>query len=89
MSLSLNKGDEVLLYTTRGCYGNPTRDQGRVIGLATLTSEVSTLREPVRFKERRFTEGCSLRIHALTPFGEGVALRDLVGRLQVFPDPHS
>ncbi|MEU1516883.1 hypothetical protein ABZ490_32855 [Streptomyces sp. NPDC005811] len=88
-SLSLDKGDEVLLYTTRGCFGNPTRDLGRVIGLATLTSKVSTLDEAVTFGERRFTEGCSLRVHGLTPFREGVVLRDLVNDLQVFPDPHS
>jgi hypothetical protein len=88
-SLSLRKGDEVLLYTTRGCFGNPTRDLGRVIGLATLTSEVSTLDEPVTFQERRFTEGCRLRIHGLTPFGEGVVLRDLVDHLQVFPEPRT
>lgn len=88
-SLSLKKGDEVLLYTTRGCFGNPTRDLGRVIGLATLTSEVSTLDEPVTFQKRRFTEGCRLRIHGLTPFREGVVLRDLVDALQVFPEPRN
>ncbi|WP_416519259.1 hypothetical protein [Streptomyces achromogenes] len=88
-SLSMNKGDEVLLYTTRGCFGNPTRDLGRIIGLATLTTEVSTLDEPVTFGERRFTEGCRLRIHGLAPFREGVVLRDMVNDLQVFPDPRS
>lgn len=88
-SLSLNKGDEVLIYTTRGCFGNPTRDLGRVIGLATLTSEVSTLNQAVTFGERRFTEGCRLRIHGLAPFREGVVLRDLVNDLQVFPGPRS
>ncbi|MFE2269825.1 hypothetical protein ACFXB4_11340 [Streptomyces lavendulae] len=88
-SLTMHKGDEVLLYTTRGCFGNPTRDLGRVIGLATLTSEVSTLDQPVTFDERRFTEGCRLRIHGLTPFREGVVLRDLVDDLQVFPEPRT
>lgn len=88
-SLALRKGDEVLLYTTRGCFGNPTRDLGRVIGSATLTSDVSTLEEPVTFGERRFTEGCRLRIHGLAPFREGVVLRELVSALQVFPDPAS
>ncbi|MFG3110696.1 EVE domain-containing protein [Streptomyces tendae] len=86
-SLSLGKGDEILLYTTRGCFGNPTRDLGRVIGLATVTSEVRTLDSPVLIQARRFTEGCRLRVHGLTPFREGVALRDLVPDLQVFPDP--
>ncbi|TLS47318.1 hypothetical protein FE633_04615 [Streptomyces montanus] len=88
-SLTLGKGDEVLLYTTRGCFGNPTRDLGRIIGLATLISEVSTLAEPVVIRDRRYTEGCQMRIHDMTPFREGVVLRDLVKDLQVFPDPAS
>ncbi|MFF4979832.1 hypothetical protein ACFY3O_07160 [Streptomyces sp. NPDC001046] len=86
-SLYLRKGDEMLLYTTRGCFGNPTRDLGRVMGLATVTSEILSLDAPVVFQERRFTEGCRLRIHGLTPFREGVVLRDLVNDLQVFPNP--
>ncbi|MFF5392207.1 hypothetical protein ACFY5H_28355 [Streptomyces sp. NPDC013012] len=88
-SLTVDKGDEVLLYTTCGCFGNQTRDLGRVIGLATLTSEVSTLDRPVMFRERRFTEGCRLRIHGLATFREGVVLRDLVDHLQVFPEPRN
>jgi hypothetical protein len=27
-------GDRLFLYTSRGCFGNPTRDRGRVIGEA-------------------------------------------------------
>ena len=30
----LTTGDRILLYTTRGCFRNPTRDRGRVIGVA-------------------------------------------------------
>ncbi|MFF3909822.1 hypothetical protein ACFYZJ_28480 [Streptomyces sp. NPDC001848] len=33
---ALGEGDEVFLYTTRGCFRNPTRDLGRVIGRATI-----------------------------------------------------
>jgi hypothetical protein len=32
----LAAGDRLLLYTTRGCFHNPTRDRGRVIGVATV-----------------------------------------------------
>ncbi|SFD72855.1 hypothetical protein [Streptomyces aidingensis] len=81
------QGDEVLLYTTRGCFGNPTRDLGRVMGLATVTSEVRPLDEPVLFGERRFAEGCTLHIDGLAPLRKGVILRDLVDRLKVFPKP--
>jgi hypothetical protein len=29
---SLKSGDRLLIYTTRGCFKNPTRDRGRIIG---------------------------------------------------------
>ncbi|MER6062435.1 hypothetical protein ABT167_14820 [Streptomyces sp. NPDC001792] len=83
------KGDVILLYTTRGCYRNPTRDRGRIMGLATVTSEVAALTEPVSFGDRDFTSGCTLQVHGLAPRHEGVILADLVPRLQVFPKPES
>src|SRR5690606_15125050 len=83
----LEEGDEIFLYTTRGCFRNPTRDLGRVIGRATVASPVRLLEKPVVFGERAFTEGCRLRLSGLARFREGLVLRDLVPRLSVFPDP--
>ncbi|MGW3437953.1 hypothetical protein ACWDB3_12330 [Streptomyces bacillaris] len=83
------QGDEVLLYTTRGCYRTPGRDRGRIMGLATVTSKVSPLQEPISFGDRHFTSGCTLRVHGLAPRHEGVVLADLVPQLQVFPEPGS
>ncbi|MET9772707.1 hypothetical protein ABZ023_00400 [Streptomyces sp. NPDC006367] len=83
------KGDEILLYTTRGCFRNPGRDRGRIMGLATVTSEVVALPDPVAFGDRVFTSGCTLQVHGLAPRHEGVALADLVPHLQVFPEPRS
>lgn len=83
----LEEGDEIFLCTTRGCFRNPTRDLGRVIGRATVASAVQVLDEPVVFGERSFTEGCRLEFSGLAPFREGLVLRDLVPRLSVFPDP--
>ncbi|MDC2953020.1 hypothetical protein PO587_00955 [Streptomyces gilvifuscus] len=84
---ALEEGDEIFLYTTRGCFGNPTRDLGRVIGRATVASSVRVLEEPVVFGERSFTEGCRLAVSGLARFREGLVLRELVPRLSVFPDP--
>lgn len=84
---ALEEGDEVFLYTTRGCFRNPTRDLGRVIGRAVVASPVRVLDEPVVFVERTFTEGCRLEVSGLAGFREGLVLRDLVPRLSVFPDP--
>ncbi|MCC2265542.1 MULTISPECIES: hypothetical protein [Streptomyces] len=83
------EGDQALPYTTRGCYRNPTRDRGRVMGLAVVTSPVETLTEPVVFGERRFTSGCALRVEGLAPVRDGVVLADLVPRLEVFPEERS
>ncbi len=82
----LEEGDEIFLYSTRGCFGNPTRDLGRVIGRATVASSVRVLEEPVVFGERSFTEGCRLTVSGLSRFREGLVLRELVPRLSVFPD---
>src|SRR4051794_2893060 len=80
------EGDEVFLYSTRSCFGNPNRDVGRVIAAARVTEAPRTLEEPIVFGERRFTEGCALTIHGLAPFRTGLALRDHVEELTVFPD---
>jgi hypothetical protein len=77
----LRRGDIVLLYTTRGCFHNPTRDRGRVAGCATVTGKVFTLPEPVRFGDRAFPLGISLKIELLAAPRTGVVLADLVNRL--------
>jgi hypothetical protein len=84
---TLAEGDEIFLYTTRGCFRNPTRDLGRVIARASVATPVRALDEPVVFGDRSFTEGCGLHISGLAPFRQGLVLRDLVPRLSVFPDP--
>ena len=75
---ALEIGDELLIYTTRGCFGNPTRDLGRVMALATVKTNVKDLAEPVVFGERRFTSGCGLKIQGLAPLRTGVELQPLV-----------
>src|SRR5438445_169104 len=37
----LSRGDAVFIYTTRGCWHNPTRDRGVVIGQARIQSRPS------------------------------------------------
>lgn len=86
----LRPGDELLLYTTRGCFHNPTRDRGRLIGIASATSAVNDLDPAVHVAGRDFPLGCDLQITRLAPLrGGGVELAPLVSRLRVFPDPAS
>ena len=85
----LERGDRLFLYSTRGCFRNPTRDRGRVIGIATVIARASELEEPVRFGDREFPIGVKLTIELLAPLREGVQLAPLVERLELFPDPQS
>ena len=39
-AMALEVGDELLIYTTRGCFHNPTRDAGRVMALASVATSV-------------------------------------------------
>jgi len=82
---SLGIEDRLVLYTTRGCFGNPTRDRGRVIGTATVTSQLQELQTPVTFWDRTFNRGCALHIDHLAPMGQGPELAGLVERLRTFP----
>lgn len=85
-AMALEVGDELLVYTTRGCFHNPGRDVGRVMGLANVTTRVRDLAEPVVFGERRYTSGCGLAIQGVAAFREGVELSPLVTDLHAFPD---
>lgn len=83
---ALEIGDELFIYTTRGCFHNPHRDRGRVMGLAQVRSDVHDLAKPVVFGERRYTSGCTLDIQGVAPLRDGVDLRPIVSQLHAFPD---
>jgi hypothetical protein len=85
-AMALEVGDELLIYTTRGCFHNPPRDVGRVMGLANVTTRVRDLTEPVVFGERRYTSGCELAVQGVAALREGVELGSLVTELHIFPD---
>ena len=86
---ALNDGDLLLLYTTRGCFRNPTRDRGKVIGEAVVEGTTKELTNPVELAGRSFTIGCRISIRRLTPVRSGVELSPLVPDLQAFPDSSS
>lgn len=84
---ALTPGDLLLIYTTRGCFHNPTRDRGRIVGEATVASDVKPLQQPVVFQQRQYAIGCRLTLGGLAPRPQGVELAPLVRQLQAFPDP--
>jgi hypothetical protein len=84
---ALAEGDELMLYATRGAWHNPSRDRGRIIGHALVTSAVRPLAEPLHLAGRDFHSQCRLRITGLVPYPGGVEVAPLVPRLTAFPKP--
>jgi hypothetical protein len=89
VSSAPNVGDELLLYTTRGCYRNPVRDRGLVMGRATAVSAPILLPRAVSFRGREFALGFDVEIVGIAPLHQGVELGALAGQLELLPDPTS
>jgi hypothetical protein len=86
---SLAAGDRLYLYATRGAWRNPTRDRGRIIGVAEVLDAVRAFDEPIEIAGRPFLSGCGLAIGGVIPYPGGVELQPLVSRLSAFPHPHA
>jgi hypothetical protein len=82
----LAKEDDLLIYTTRGCFHNPTRDRGRVIARAIARTTVTHRESPLELAGRRFGLECSFDLLLLAPFGQGVEFSPLVRRMRTFPN---
>lgn len=82
---TLKVNDRIVVYTTRGCFRNPTRDRGRIVAKALVQSSESILRPPIQFGERSFVRGCEIEITSLAPLDTGPVLAELVPRLRTFP----
>jgi hypothetical protein len=75
---ALKAGDRLLMYTTRGCFGNPTRDRGRVMGEASVKSLATLFKPPIKIAGRSFGSSIQLDIRSLAPARSGVELAPLV-----------
>lgn len=82
--LALKPGDELVLLTTRGAYHNPTRDRTRVIGTATVKSNVAQLNPEVEFAGRTFPRGCQIRLESLAPYSTGPDIGMLANQIHAF-----
>ena len=81
----LRVDDELLLYATRGCFHNPGKHRGRVVGRAMVTARPAELDKPVTFAGRDFPLGCTFELLELAPLHRGVELAPLVPALESFP----
>lgn len=78
-------GDTLYLYTTRGCFKNPKRDRGRIIGLATVMDGMTASKTPLVIRDRTMPYEAPVRIESLAPVGEGVEIAELADQLSCFP----
>ena len=84
---ALESGDVLFLYSTRGCFRNPTRDRGRVIGRAIVVGAATRARRAPAFGDRKYPNIVDLDIESLAPLRSGIELAPLVPKLsQTFPD---
>jgi hypothetical protein len=86
---AMRAGDRAVLYTTRGAFHNPTRDQARLVGLVTVDASPSQADQPVAFGDREFTWACPIRIELLLPERTGASVRALVPDLDLVKKPHA
>lgn len=87
---ALEPGDVLFLYTTRGCFRNPTRDRGRVIGGAVVTRPAKRSNRVPAFGGRDYPHVVELAIESLAPLRGGIELAPLVSKLpSTFPDPQT
>ena len=81
--------DRAVLYTTRGAFHNPTRDEARLVGLATVKANPSRREQPVMLSDREFPWACPISIDLLLPERTGASVRDLVPTLDLVKKPHA
>lgn len=86
---TLAEGDVLYLYTTRGCYKNPTRDRGLVIGSAVVGGPMTTAEDPLHIGDRELPLEAPITVQTLAPVERGIHLADEVARLSSFPKPAS
>jgi hypothetical protein len=78
----IQPGDRLFLYTSRGAFKDPTRDEAQLLGLASVLTPVARLREPLLIADREFVVGCKLQITIALPLRAGVPFRPLVARME-------
>jgi hypothetical protein len=82
------QGDRAVLYTTRGAYHNPTRDEVRLVGVATVTGSCEPA-EVLEIAGREFAWACPITVALLLPDRQGPRVRELAARLDRVKRPEA
>lgn len=75
----LKPGDLIVVYATRGCWHNPTRDRGQVAAVGTIASPV--VAAPVEVSGEIMPHSCDLAFEVVLPERHGLPFDTLVARL--------
>ena len=86
---AMAKGDQVVLYTTRGAFHNPTRDEARLVGIATVEEDPERRSPPLEIAGREFVYACRVSIDILLPERTGASVRELASDLDLVAKPAS
>lgn len=84
----MRKGDRAVLYTSRGAFHNPSRDEARLVGLATVTGPCEPV-DGLEIAGREFTWTCPITVDLLLPDRQGPRVRDLAARLDRVKRPEA
>ena len=84
---AIEPGAELLLYATRGCFGNPSRDRGRIVARAHASSGLRLDRCQIGGREFDYVQ--ELALVGLCRRGEGVELASRVASMRSFPNVES
>ncbi len=83
---SMSKGDEAIIYTTRGAFHNPTRDVARLGGIIEVAGEASD-RKAVEIAGREFTWTVPIRVETILPERTGPEVKPLAPKLSIVKKP--
>jgi len=75
----LEKGMRFALYTTRGAYGNPTKDRSQILALGRLSSGVTGQAHSI--DQELFPQSCRLKFELRLPWRKGLIFDPLVDEL--------
>lgn len=80
-TVRLSEGDDVVVYATRGCWHNPTRDFAQVAAIGRIASPVCV--EPVDVAGEIMAAHCALDLDVVLPERAGLPFSDLLECLQL------
>ncbi len=75
----IKQSDPFIIYTSRGAYGNPTKDESQIAAEGRFSTSV--INEEVTIGDETFPKSCAVKFSVVLPPRKGVTFRPLVSQL--------